>query len=156
MRDLGSMKGMTSIKFGSYLRDKKKKKRPKNYRNDDEYSWMKKFGDKREEVFENVKKEILQIIEFAESGDFTKIDDIPLSDLFKWKVASLYSNERLVPIFKRDVLNKIVCAGGRKHTTSSVAASFSRRMTRIRLVQGRRCARVRRVQSPPLPLGESA
>jgi hypothetical protein len=30
-----------------------------------------------------------------------------LPDLFKWKVAFLYSNERLIPIYKRDVLFKI-------------------------------------------------
>lgn len=33
--------------------------------------------------------------------------DLVLPDLFKWKVAFLYSNERLIPIFKRDVLLKI-------------------------------------------------
>lgn len=114
MRDLGSMKGMSAIKFGIYLRDKKKKKLPKTYKNDAEYSWMKRFGKTREEVFENVKKEILQIIEFAKRGDFAKIDNLHLSNLFKWKVASLYSNERSVPIFKRDVLNKIATAFGLK------------------------------------------
>lgn len=114
MMNLGSIKGMSAIKFGIYRREKKKKesKKPKLYPGDDEYTWMKRFGDTREKAFKNVRKELLQIIEFAERGDFAKIDGLHLSDLFKWKVASLYSNERLVPIFKRDVLNKAATAFG--------------------------------------------
>jgi hypothetical protein len=113
MRDLGSIKGMTSIKFGIYKRDPKKKK-PKINISDSEYTWRRVFGEKRQEAFENVRDEILQIIKYAESGDFAKIDDLHLSDLFKWKVASLYSNERLVPIFKRAVLDKVATAFGLK------------------------------------------
>ena len=64
-------------------------------------------------------KEILQIIKFAESEDFAKIDDLHLYDLFKWKVASLYSNERLVPIFKREVFNKIATDFGLKINRST-------------------------------------
>lgn len=107
-RPLGSIKGLTSIKFGIYKRqEKKKKNRPKNYRNDDEYSWMPRFGTNRKEAFTAVKNEIAQIIRYAASGDFSAINSLHLPDLFKWKVASLYSNERLVPIFKRDVLNDV-------------------------------------------------
>lgn len=102
-RPLGSMLGWTSIKFGIYRREDNEE-RPKNYRNDDEYSWLPRFGNNRDEAFASVKREIIQIIKFAGSGDFTEIDSLQLPDLFKWKVASLYSNERLVPIFKREVL----------------------------------------------------
>jgi hypothetical protein len=114
MRDLGSIKGMTSIKFGIYKRDPKKEKKPRINISDTEYTWRRVFGEERQEAFESVRDEILQIIKYAESGDFAKIDDLHLSDLFKWKVASLYSNERLVPIFKREVLNKVSTAFGLK------------------------------------------
>lgn len=117
MRDLGSIKGMTSIKFGIYKRDPKKKK-PKINISDSEYTWRRIFGEKRQEAFENVRGEILRIIKYAESGDFAKIDGLHLSDLFKWKVASLYSNERLVPIFKREVLNKVAAAFGLRGSQS--------------------------------------
>lgn len=102
-RPLGSIKGGYSTKFGIYRR-KDNDKRLQNYENDAEYTWQWRLGKNRHEAFATVKKEILQIIKFAESGDFTKIDDLQLPDLFKWKVASLYSNERLIPVFKRDVL----------------------------------------------------
>lgn len=102
-RILGSIKGMTSIKFGIYER-KDPSWKPKNYANDNKYSWLRAYGDNRNEVFEKVKKDVVEVIRFSENGQFDKIDDIILPDLFKWKVAFLYSNERLVPIYKRDAL----------------------------------------------------
>ncbi|WP_412468714.1 hypothetical protein [Pedobacter sp. KLB.chiD] len=105
-RMLGSNKGMTSIKFGIYQRDPNSKK-PKNYRCDDTYSWQKGYGDNSIEVFDNVKNDIIRIALLAERGRFHEINDIKLPDLFKWKIAFLYSNERLIPIFRREVLLKI-------------------------------------------------
>ncbi|WP_159469984.1 hypothetical protein [Dyadobacter sp. 3J3] len=105
-RILGSIKGMTSIKFGIYER-KDQKDKPKNYTNDDKYSWLKGYGDSRESAFENIKQDILTIINFANDGKFSEIDHILLPDIFKWKISFLYSNERLIPIFKRDVLFRI-------------------------------------------------
>lgn len=105
-RSLGSIKGMTSIKFGIYERQNPNKK-PKNYADDDTYSWLRSYGSSHKEAFKNIKGDILRIVQLSEKGQFGDLDDILLPDLFKWKVAFLYSNERLIPIFKRDVLFKI-------------------------------------------------
>lgn len=94
-RKLGSIKGMTSIKFGIYKR-KKPEKKPKNYQNDDRYSWLKGYNN-RQEAYEDIKQDILNIIELSEKGKFKELDNIHLPDLFKWKVAFLYSNEKLIP-----------------------------------------------------------
>lgn len=104
---LGSIKGINSSKFGIYKRSDKTKK-IKNLINDNEYSWQRYYSDSnRADAFKNVKKEILQIIEFAQNGQFEKIDSLHLTVFFKWKIAYLYSNERLIPIFKKEVLIKI-------------------------------------------------
>lgn len=105
-RMLGSIKGLTSIKFGIYERNDSNKK-PKNYKNDDKYSWLQAYGDNRNVAFEDAKKDIIKIINLSEIGRFDLIDNIQLPDLFKWKVAFLYSNERLIPIYKKTVLFKI-------------------------------------------------
>jgi 5-methylcytosine-specific restriction endonuclease McrBC GTP-binding regulatory subunit McrB len=105
-RMLGSIKGMTSIKFGIYERNDRTKK-PKNYKNDSQYSWLQGYGDNSEIAFENTKRDLIKVIQLAEAGRFSEIDNILLPNLFKWKVAFLYSNERLIPIYKRDVLFKI-------------------------------------------------
>lgn len=105
-RVLGSIKGMTSIKFGIYER-KDPNEKPKNYANDDKYSWLRAYGNNRNEVFEKVKRDVIEVITLSVNGQFDKIDDIILPDLFKWKIAFLYSNERLIPIYKRDALFSI-------------------------------------------------
>jgi hypothetical protein len=106
---LGNIKGAPSIKFGIYKRDSRNKnKKPKNYDNDEEYSWRKSFNaNTRKEAFEIVKNEIIKIIEYANVDNLEAIDDSKLDDIFKWKVAFLYSGGRIIPIFKRDWLEKI-------------------------------------------------
>ena len=113
--ELGNIKGPAgSIKFGIYKRIDKNKK-PRNYDNDEEYSWQKSFNaNTRKEAFEIVKKEIIKIIEYANVGNLEAIDDSKLYDIFKWKVAFLYSDERIIPIFKRDWLEKIAESFGLK------------------------------------------
>jgi len=106
-RMLGSIKGLPgSIKFGIYERRNPGKK-PKNYKNDDNYSWLKGYGEDRETAFKKTQQDILKVIKFADIGKFDQIDNILLPDMFKWKVAFLYSNERLIPIYKKDALFKI-------------------------------------------------
>lgn len=114
-RMLGSIKGMTSIKFGIYKR-KDPKKRPKKYKNDESYSWLTGYGDSRKIAFNKTKQDIVKIIKYSKIGKFDLIDDIILPNLFKWKVAALYSNERLIPIFKKEVLLKIANHFGLKTT----------------------------------------
>lgn len=113
-RELGSINGYPSIKFGIYKRKKKGNKRPKIYINDSEYSWQKHFGKTREEAFENVKRSIIQIIDFAQAGNFKAIDELSLPQIFRWKVAYFYSNERLLPIFSQEVLHRIAVKYGLK------------------------------------------
>ena len=105
-RGLGSIKGINSSKFGIYKRGDTTKT-PKNLKNDEQYSWQKFYGETRDIAFENVKKEILKIIEYSEKGEFEKIDNLHLTLFVKWKIAYLFSNERLIPIFKKSVLHEI-------------------------------------------------
>lgn len=118
-RELGSIKGTPSDKFGIYKRGDSSK-RPKNLINDSQYSWQPFYGKTKDKAFRNIRKEILQIIQFAETGKFHEIDNLHLKKHFRWKIAYLYSNERLIPIFKKEVLNKIAAHFGHQidHKTS--------------------------------------
>jgi hypothetical protein len=115
---LGSFKGSNSFAFGIYER-KNKEKLHKNYIDDEKYSWIRRYGENRNEVFENVKSDLIKTIRFAEKGEFEKIDDIRLPHLFKWKVAFLYSNGRLIPIYKKDTLKKIATHFGLNPTNKT-------------------------------------
>lgn len=127
-RELGSIKGINSSKFGIYRRNDKTKM-PKNLINDNEYSWQRFYSDNnRNEAFKNVKNEILQIIEFSQSGQFEKIDSLHLTVFVKWKIAYLYSNERLIPIFKKEVLTKIASHFGLMVNTKTPISEIQKLM----------------------------
>lgn len=105
-KPLGSINGINSSKFGIYKRNKNTTP-PKNMVNDSIYSWQRFYGESRNEAFENIKNEIIQIINYSERGEFEKIDDLHLTLFVRWKISYLYSNERLIPIFKKSVLHGI-------------------------------------------------
>lgn len=103
---LGSIKGQFSNKFGIYKRNNPAE-RPETLTSDEVYTWIPRYGNDRNTAFRNVRDEIVQIIIAAQAGDFSAIDSIRTNHIMKWKIAFLYSQERLVPIFKNDVLKAI-------------------------------------------------
>ena len=105
---LGSINGKDSTKFGIWKRKDPDRKLEK-YTNIGNYSWEKKFPFTTvEQTFSAIKAELLGIIDAARRGDFDAIDRKGyLLDIFKWKVAYLYSGERLVSIFSLQVLRRI-------------------------------------------------
>ena len=105
-KSLGGIRGAFSRKFGIWKRADTSKQIP-NFNNDVEYTWIPEFGETRDEAFENVKSEVLQIIEAARDKDYSTIDGFTLDNIFKWKVAYLYSDDRLVPIYSTNVLQQI-------------------------------------------------
>jgi hypothetical protein len=110
-RDLGSIGGMDSSKFGMWERQDPDEKHAR-YTNVGKYSWPKRLPyTTAPEAFAAIKAELLSVIVDAREGNFAAIDRTGiLTDFFKWKVAFLYSNERLIPIFSRAILEGI--AGG--------------------------------------------
>ena len=108
---LGSIQGATSFKFGIY----KYKKLPKDRSGrmyDEEYAWLSKFGEKRDEVYSTVREELVQVAQAARNGNFEIVDKSKLSPMFKWKVAFLYSEKKLVPIYDREMLEYIASQKG--------------------------------------------
>lgn len=107
-RPLGSIKGISSFIFGIYERQNTEEKEDiRQYVYRDKYAWDKQFGDNEQEVFENVKHWVNEVIRNAKNGNFTAIEDIPLYSMYKWKIAFLYQNEKdltVVPIYTYDAL----------------------------------------------------
>ncbi|HMO80818.1 MAG TPA: hypothetical protein PKD24_08495 [Pyrinomonadaceae bacterium] len=105
-RYLGSILGSPAIKFGIYKR-KQGKKPIAQYANDSEYSWRPFYGDTRDAAYKAIRNEVLRVINLSNKGMFSEIEGVPLSPMFKWKIAFLYSNERLVPIYEEKTLRRI-------------------------------------------------
>ena len=106
-QDLGSIWGGSSYKFGIY----EYKKRPDDTRivSNNRYAWYSKYNKQTdEEAFRVVKNSIIKIAEHASKGELEAIEKIEeLGDVYKWKIAFLYSNETLIPIYKREILIKL-------------------------------------------------
>ena len=99
----GGIKGGSSYKFGIY----KYNNRPDaDVKSDNQYAWGDKHGNTCDEAFGNVKKKILDVIKCSsgETVEYDNIEAINLGPAFKWKIAFLYSENRLVPVYKKEAL----------------------------------------------------
>lgn len=103
--ELGSIWGGSSYKFGIYRYDKKPDN-PSVVVSDEEYAWYKKYNaSNREEAFKIILRAIMTIAESASTGNLKAIEkENTFGNVVKWKIAFLYANETLLPIYKRDML----------------------------------------------------
>ncbi|MDE6287199.1 MAG: hypothetical protein K2M00_00260, partial [Muribaculaceae bacterium] len=104
---LGSFWGGSSFKFGIY----RYKERPNSRKivSDDKYAWYRFYDvNSAEEAFALVKDSIIRVANAARNGNIDDIYDIDkikvLGTAYKWKIAFLYSDMRLLPIYKLDYL----------------------------------------------------
>ncbi len=100
---LGSIKGYPSNKFGIYKRaESSKLPISGDFSYDEQYVWRTKFGKDRHEAFETVINLVIQTVHFAMQKNFRGIDTInDLNSMFKWKIAFLFSQKNLIPIFSK-------------------------------------------------------
>lgn len=111
---LGSIWGSFAFKFGIYAR--KSADTPfqkKQYRGNEQYGWLAKYGETPEEAFAAVKSVILTIVKAAQQGDLDSIEKADLSSMYKWKLAHLYQDRNkpiVVNTFKKEVLGHFLQA----------------------------------------------
>lgn len=104
--ELGSIRGGSAYKFGIFKFNKAPTDNKQMYSHDESYSWYSRLGNTAIEVFALIKNTIIKIVKFAQLGDLSKIENLEkekvLGPLIIWKIAFLYSNERLLPIYDKD------------------------------------------------------
>lgn len=104
--ELGSIRGGSTYKFGIFKFNKAPTDNKQMYSHDESYSWYSRLGNTAIEVFALIKNTIIKIVKFAQLGDWSKIENLEmekvLGPLIIWKIAFLYSNERLLPIYDKD------------------------------------------------------
>lgn len=111
---LGSIWGGTSYKFGIYEYNKKPNN-PTVITEDEQYAWYNKYNaTSRDAAYEIVLDSIVRVAEAARNGNFKEIDkeDYAISGVYKWKVAFLYANFGLIPVFKKEMLVDIADSFG--------------------------------------------
>lgn len=109
LQDCGSIWGGSSFKFGIYSRsDKTEKIDGRGLKYTRKYAWYKKYGETPEEAFENVRKNVIRVIEAVNRNDLPAIDSIDLGVAYKWKIAfhyqSDFQNPSIIGIFNPQVL----------------------------------------------------
>ncbi|MDO6678428.1 AAA family ATPase [Shewanella sp. 4_MG-2023] len=105
-KDLGSIKGNTSAKFGIYKRGSAGKEQS-GIGHGEIYSWRTRYGDDETSVFSYVKKILVTIAKAAYEGDLQTIDELDFAPLVKWKIAFLYQNQQapsLINTFSKPML----------------------------------------------------
>lgn len=108
-RDLGSIVGGSSYKFGIYkMGTTSKTESATNRTNDGVYAWHTKYGQTKEDAFTSIRNLILNIANYAIKDNLSLIDNIDLGDAYKWKIAFLYSDFNVLNIFKKSWLVNIV------------------------------------------------
>lgn len=100
---MGSIWGGSAYKFGIFQWNKQPEHDGTN-EYDTKYAWYKKYGVTREEAFNKIKTLVISTAELSTKGSFTEIDEIDLGNAFKWKIAFLYSNKKLIPVYNKNYL----------------------------------------------------
>jgi len=104
---LGGIAGGSAYKFGFFKLDPEKsysEKTPKGAVKDNDFGWYKFYGETPEAAYKEVINRISQIIEAVQKEDYDKVDNIEYSNSCKLKIAYLYSEKKLMSIFKEDAL----------------------------------------------------
>ena len=103
---LGSFWGGSSYKFLIYRYNNRPAEGDSRVISDDQYAWYANLGkDSAEEAYKVVRDEIVKVATLAKSGDYEAIDALDrLGHSYKWKIAFLYSDEKLIPVYNRGML----------------------------------------------------
>lgn len=110
-RNIAEIRGATALKFGIYNRkDTTKKFIANGIICDSQHAWYSKYGSSKDEAFQNIKNNIIKIINAIQAQDFDLISKIDISPMVKWKIAFLYqdrNNPVILPIFSLKWLKSI-------------------------------------------------
>jgi hypothetical protein len=82
--------GGNALKFGIY--EFQKPTRMVRALQDDRYAWDAELGQTADSAFSKLRSQIVEVIEAAQAGDYSKLDSLPLRRVLKWKIAFLYQN----------------------------------------------------------------
>jgi len=132
-RDLGSIVGGSSYKFGIYKRNVTTDiSNDTNRATDGEYAWFKKYGETREEAFETIRSLIITIAQSSIKNELENIDDIDLGHAYKWKIAFLYGDYNCINAFKLDALRVIASNLSITYTKNTPVSEFNREILKLK------------------------
>ena len=131
---LGSIWGGSSYKFGIYAYNAKPKAGDPRIVFDDHYAWYSRYkAETAEDAWKIVRNDLVRIATWSREGKFEEIDkDKSFGEVVKWKIAFLYSNLHLLPVYSKDKLEYIALDNGMENAHgASIAAMQKYLLTKI-------------------------
>lgn len=116
--NLGAIGNNPLTKFGIW-----KPKNPKDFSKsiifDGEYAWVRTKGEERSNAFERIKRDVLRIVNLSSQKQWDELRQVNLHTLVKWKIAFLYSENELLPIYSKRALSAISRGLGYRYNETS-------------------------------------
>lgn len=110
-RLIADIRGGDASKFGIFHRSSSEEKSNTLGRiYEKNYCWYSRFGATKDEAFQTIKNNIVEIINAIRAHDLKRIEHIQISSMFKWKIAFLYQDPhqpQIVSIFSKNMLDSL-------------------------------------------------
>lgn len=88
-------------------KDPGKELKDNRYKFQDGYFWNATKGETRDEAFENIRQLISQIVIHSMNLNWEALDNIRFHAIPKWKMAFMFSDKRILPIYSKRALQAI-------------------------------------------------
>ena len=115
-RRLGAIGAISLNKFELWKPKEERDFKDNRFLADSVYAWNSRKGENREKAFLEIRRLIIEIITKSQNGEWGAIDNIPFHAIGKWKIAVLYSNKKLLPIYSKRALLAIAKGLGQEYT----------------------------------------
>ncbi|MEC4005873.1 hypothetical protein OX283_014480 [Flavobacterium sp. SUN052] len=113
--ELGLIGGVSLHKFEIWKpKNPEKELKDKRYSIQEGYFWNAKKGTTRDEAFNNIKELIVQIVKHPTNLNWEALDNINYHAIAKWKLAFIFSNKSILPIYSKRALLAIAKGLGDK------------------------------------------
>lgn len=123
---LGAIGGIALHKFELWKPKNERDFEDTRFTTDGKFVWNSKKGNKRQEAYAEVKRLILEIISQAQKQNWEAIDAISFHSIGKWKIAFLYSDKKLMPIYSKRALIPIAKGLGKEFPNQTPVSQLQR------------------------------
>jgi hypothetical protein len=101
---LGAIGGIALHKFEIWETIDDKNFKDNRFKRQDGYAWSRKKGETLSEAFKEIRRLATEVVVKSMAGDWEAVERIPFHAIGKWKLAFLFSNKRLLPVYSRRAL----------------------------------------------------
>jgi hypothetical protein len=123
---LGSIGGIALHKFELWKSKHEKDFTNTGFTTDGIYVWNTDKGKTRTKAFSKIKELILEIISQSQQQNWEAIDLIPFHAIGKWKIAFMFSDKKLLPIYSKRALLSIAKGYGKEFQYSTPVSQLQK------------------------------